>query len=133
MLMIEPHSTAAAARFCSAYFYSSNRGLCHTVALVASRCCFCFCLVGCEILGFVLFIRFCGRDKCRCPSGRVKSTNVIRAAAREKSGADSGPVKQNAKPQRYHPFEEISDSELLEDGDAAALTPAETTRTIIEV
>lgn len=56
----------------------------------------------------------------------------IRAAAKEQSGTDSGPVKPNAKPQRYHPFEEIAESAFLESGDAT-LTPAETTRTIIEV
>ncbi|KAL3521571.1 hypothetical protein ACH5RR_019720 [Cinchona calisaya] len=48
------------------------------------------------------------------------------------SGSGTGPVKQNAKPQRYHPFEEITESELNENGEAR-LTPAETTRTMIEV
>lgn len=58
--------------------------------------------------------------------------NRIRATAKEPSSSGLGPVKQNVKPQRYHPFEDISDSELLENGEAS-LTPAEATRTIIEV
>lgn len=58
--------------------------------------------------------------------------NGIRAAAKEPSGSDSGQLKQNAKPQRYHPFEEIAESGFLESRDAA-LTPAETCRTMIEV
>lgn len=57
----------------------------------------------------------------------------VRATAKEQSGSDSGPVKPNAKPQRYHPFEEIGESAFLESGGDAILTPAETTRTIIEV
>ncbi|KAL0403182.1 UNVERIFIED_CONTAM: hypothetical protein Sradi_1959000 [Sesamum radiatum] len=66
----------------------------------------------------------------RC-GGRVKSRDGIRAGAKEQNWS-SGWVKQKAKPQRYHPLEEIAESELLENGDAR-LTPAETTRTIIEV
>lgn len=106
--MIEPQSAAASARFCCAYFYSANRVHSNSAAL------------------------FISRDKNRKCVGRVKCRNGIRAAANEKAGSDSGPVKQNAKPQRYHPFEEIADSELLANRDAT-LTPAETTRTIIEV
>ncbi|KAL2556168.1 Pentatricopeptide repeat (PPR) superfamily protein [Forsythia ovata] len=49
-----------------------------------------------------------------------------------KEQSSSGPVKQNAKPQRYHPSEEIAESELMAN-EEARLTPAETTRTIIEV
>lgn len=59
------------------------------------------------------------------------SRDGIRAAAKEQNWS-SGWVKQNAMPQRYHPLEEIAESELLENGDAR-LAPAETTRTIIEV
>lgn len=58
----------------------------------------------------------------------MKSVKGIRASAKDQSG----PLKPNAKPQRYHPFEDIADSELLLD-EEATLTPAETTRTIIEV
>ncbi|KAL8557297.1 hypothetical protein ACS0TY_004651 [Phlomoides rotata] len=107
MLMIEPHS-AASARFCAANFHFSARRLSNSAAF------------------------FIPRDKFRRCSGRVKSVSGIRAAANESSGSDSGQVKQNAKPQRYHPFEEIAESGVLESGDAA-LTPAETCRTMIEV
>ncbi|XP_059629151.1 uncharacterized protein At3g49140-like isoform X2 [Cornus florida] len=51
----------------------------------------------------------------------------VRASADEQSGSSLGP-----KPSRYHPFEDISDSEAVE-GEEARLTPAETTKTIIEV
>lgn len=57
----------------------------------------------------------------------------VRATAKDQSGSDFGPVKPNAKPQRYHPSEEIGESAFLETGGEAILTPAETTRTIIEV
>lgn len=63
----------------------------------------------------------------------MKTANGIRATAKKQSGSDSDPVKPNAKPQRYHPFEEIAESAFLETGGEAILTPAETTRTIIEV
>ncbi|XP_060203738.1 uncharacterized protein At3g49140-like isoform X2 [Lycium barbarum] len=53
----------------------------------------------------------------------------IKASARDQP---SGPVKQNAKPSRYHPSEDISDSEIGEN-EEAQLTPAETSRTIIEI
>ncbi|KAK1409120.1 hypothetical protein QVD17_35645 [Tagetes erecta] len=54
--------------------------------------------------------------------------NRIRASAEELSG----PVKQ-AKPQRYHPSEDISDSEESDENGDAILGPAETSRTVIEV
>ncbi|XP_073315561.1 uncharacterized protein At3g49140-like [Primulina huaijiensis] len=78
------------------------------------------------------------RDNCvgRRSGGWVNggTRNRIRATAKEQptSGSGSGPVKHNLKPQRYHPFEDILDSELLENGEAS-LTPAEASRTIIEV
>ncbi|PIN16281.1 Ubiquitinyl hydrolase 1 [Handroanthus impetiginosus] len=105
MLMVEPHS---AARFCAANFYASTRLLSHSSAFVIQR-----------------------NKYRRCASG-VKGGHGIRAAAKAQSGSDSGPVKQNAKPQRYHPSEEIAESDLLENGEVT-LSPAETARTIIEV
>ncbi|KAK6155641.1 hypothetical protein DH2020_009889 [Rehmannia glutinosa] len=108
MLMIEPHSAASAARFCAANIHSSTRLLSHSAAFIIPR------------------------NKYRRCAGRVKSANRIRATAKEQSGSDLGPVKPNAKPQRYHPFEEIAESGFVENGEAT-LTPAETTRTIIEV
>ncbi|KAG8390347.1 hypothetical protein BUALT_Bualt01G0074100 [Buddleja alternifolia] len=108
MLMIEPHSAAAVVRFSAANLDSSTRILSHSAAF------------------------FIPSSKYRTCGGRVKSRDGIRAAAKEPSSSGSGPVKQNAKPQRYHPFEEIAESELLEN-EEARLTPAETTRTIIEV
>ncbi|KAL8192730.1 hypothetical protein R6Q57_027178 [Mikania cordata] len=54
--------------------------------------------------------------------------NIVRASAEEVSG----PVKQ-AKPQRYHPSEDISDSEESDENGDAILGPAETSRTVIEV
>lgn len=65
----------------------------------------------------------------RC-DGRFRNGNGIRAMAKELSS--SGPVKQNAKPQRYHPSEDIAESEIMMN-EATRLTPAETSRTIIEV
>ncbi|KAI7731969.1 hypothetical protein M8C21_008981 [Ambrosia artemisiifolia] len=56
------------------------------------------------------------------------ANNRIRASAEELSG----PVKQ-AKPQRYHPSEDISDSEESDENGDAILGPAETSRTVIEV
>lgn len=59
---------------------------------------------------------------------------MIRASAKEQSDSSgSGLVKQNAKPQRYHPFEDIAESEELNENGESRLTPAETTRTMIEV
>ncbi|XP_051138247.1 uncharacterized protein At3g49140-like isoform X2 [Andrographis paniculata] len=109
MLMIEPQAaasaSASASRLCPAYFYSSSRVFSKSASLLVRR------------------------DGSRRCGGRAKCGNGISG----KSSSDSGPVKQNAKPQRYHPFEEIADSNLLENGEAATLTPAETSRTIIEV
>ncbi|XP_074372300.1 uncharacterized protein At3g49140-like isoform X2 [Apium graveolens] len=53
----------------------------------------------------------------------------VRASSEDQVG---GPLKQNAKPQRYHPSEDIGEAEVIEIGDAR-LTPEETCRTIIEV
>ncbi|KAL3630651.1 hypothetical protein CASFOL_023635 [Castilleja foliolosa] len=75
---------------------------------------------------------FLPRNKYRRWPGQLKSPNVIRASAKEQSGSDSGPVKPNAKPQRYHPFEEVTELPFLANGEAI-ITPAETSRTIIEV
>ncbi|CAN4085822.1 unnamed protein product [Withania somnifera] len=74
---------------------------------------------------------FIPRDKFRRLM-TCKDKCGIKASARDQSSASSGPVKQNAKPSRYHPFEDISDSENG-DNEEAQLTPAETSRTIIEV
>ncbi|KAL0358923.1 UNVERIFIED_CONTAM: hypothetical protein Sangu_0741700 [Sesamum angustifolium] len=106
MLMLEPQS--AAVRLSAASFDSSIRAISHSAAFFVPP-----------------------SSNCRRCGGRVKSRDVIRAAAKEQNWS-SGWVKQNAKPQRYHPLEEIAESELLENG-GARLTPAETTRTIIEV
>lgn len=65
-------------------------------------------------------------------SGNYAKNRKIRASAEEQLGAGSSPLKPNPKPSRYHPFEEVSEPELVEGGEAR-LTPAETTRTIIEV
>lgn len=62
----------------------------------------------------------------------MKSGIKIKAAAKEQSSSGSGPVKQNAKPQRYHPFEEIAESDLSQNGEAT-LAHAEIARTSIEV
>ncbi|KAL0382392.1 UNVERIFIED_CONTAM: hypothetical protein Scaly_0526500 [Sesamum calycinum] len=105
MLMLEPQS--AAVRLSAASFDSSIRAISHSAAFFVPP-----------------------SSNCRRCGGRVKSRDVIRAAAKEQNWS-SGWVKQNAKPQRYHLLEEIAESELLENGDAR-LTPAETTRTIIE-
>ncbi|KAK1361193.1 FMN-binding split barrel [Heracleum sosnowskyi] len=65
----------------------------------------------------------CCEKRNNCLRGRV------RASAEEQVG---GPLKQNAKPQRYHPSEDIGEAEVIEIGEAR-LTPEETCRTIIEV
>nr|XP_043634314.1 uncharacterized protein At3g49140-like [Erigeron canadensis] len=60
--------------------------------------------------------------------------NRIRAsAANEEEQSVVGPVKQAKKPQRYHPSEDISDSEDSDENGDAILGPAETSRTVIEV
>ncbi|CAI9092311.1 OLC1v1027510C1 [Oldenlandia corymbosa var. corymbosa] len=71
-------------------------------------------------------------DQSCAKSSNRKRSGIWASAAKELPSSSSGPVKPNAKPQRYHPFEDISDSELNEDGEAI-LNPAETTRTVIEV
>ncbi|KAL2249030.1 UNVERIFIED_CONTAM: hypothetical protein Sindi_2376700 [Sesamum indicum] len=106
MLMLEPQS--AAVWFSAANFDTSVRTISHSAAFFVPP-----------------------SSNCRRCGGRVMSRDGIRAAAKEQNWS-SGWVKQNAMPQRYHPLEEIAESELLENGDAR-LTPAETTRTIIEV
>ncbi|XP_052188078.1 uncharacterized protein At3g49140-like [Diospyros lotus] len=58
--------------------------------------------------------------------------NRVRASAEGPSGASWSPTKQNVKPLHYHPFEDIAESDSMQSGEAR-LTPAETTRTIIEV
>lgn len=65
----------------------------------------------------------CAKRNNNCMRGRV------RASAEDQVG---GPLKQNAKPQRYHPSEDIGEAEVIEIGEAR-LTPEETSRTIIEV
>lgn len=72
---------------------------------------------------------FVDSNKITTRRNSVGKTTRIRASAEELTG----PVKQ-AKPQRYHPSEDISDSEDSSDenGDAI-LGPAETSRTVIEV
>ncbi|KAG6409861.1 hypothetical protein SASPL_127903 [Salvia splendens] len=103
MLVIE---SVPAAAFCAGTFRSPGRILSHSAAF---------------------FIR---RNSWR---SKAKSVTGVRATAKDQSGSDFGPVKPNAKPQRYHPSEEIGESAFLESGGEAILTPAETTRTIIEV
>ncbi|XP_057463007.1 uncharacterized protein At3g49140-like isoform X4 [Actinidia eriantha] len=71
-----------------------------------------------------------GDSSCMTKRNFVK--NRIRASAEEQSGEASIPIKKNPKPSRCHPFEEIAEPELIEGGDVR-LTPAETTRTLIEV
>ena len=77
---------------------------------------------------------------CRNRFQRTNSSQLARRnnpvkkriqASTKRLGSGSDPMKQNGKPQ-YHPFEEIAKatSGNIED---ARLTPAETTRTIIEV
>ncbi|KAL2556130.1 Pentatricopeptide repeat (PPR) superfamily protein [Forsythia ovata] len=113
MLVIEP--PAAAARFPAANFDSATRLLPRSATLFVSR---------------NKYRRLTDNLVGRRCDGMVRNGNGIRAMAKEQSS--SGPVKQNAKPQRYHPSEEIAESELMAN-EEARLTPAETTRTIIEV
>ncbi|CAA2967501.1 uncharacterized protein At3g49140-like [Olea europaea subsp. europaea] len=94
MLMIEPSATAV--RFSGVNFDSATRLLPRSATLFVSRNKY-----------RSLTDNLVGR---RC-DGRFRNGNGIRAMAKELSS--SGPVKQNAKPQR--------------------LTPAETSRTIIEM
>ncbi|CAA0812943.1 Pentatricopeptide repeat (PPR) superfamily protein [Striga hermonthica] len=110
MLAIESHAAAAAASRISAAvnIHSSTRILAHSSAFLIPRI------------------------KYRRCAGRLKNAISIRASAKKQSGSDSGPVKPNAKPQRYHPSEEIAEPRFLDNGEAK-LTAAETSRTIIEV
>ncbi|KAL2542103.1 Pentatricopeptide repeat (PPR) superfamily protein [Abeliophyllum distichum] len=65
-------------------------------------------------------------------STRLHSHSATFSISRRLSD-NSGPCgRRNGKSQKYHPFEEIAESELTVNGEAS-LTPAETTRTIIEV
>lgn len=63
-------------------------------------------------------------------SRRTVVKNKIRATA-EQLGSASDPTEQNGRP-HYHPFEEIGEATSKNNNDAA-LTAAETSRTIIEV
>ncbi|KAL3653568.1 hypothetical protein CASFOL_003249 [Castilleja foliolosa] len=105
MLVAEPPSAAVSSRFSAANVHSSVR-------LPAAS--------------------FIPRNEYRRCPGRLRSANVINASAKEQSGSDSGPVKPNTKPQMYHPFEEVAELPFLANGQAI-ITPAETSRTIIEV
>ncbi|CAH9110263.1 unnamed protein product [Cuscuta europaea] len=68
-----------------------------------------------------------------CGKRYGRDIRVIRASAKEQfSSKGSEPLKQSSKPVRYHPSEDIVEPELME-GRIARLTPAETSRTIIEV
>ncbi|KAA8533671.1 hypothetical protein F0562_031188 [Nyssa sinensis] len=62
----------------------------------------------------------------------MRRINLVKKKVSASAEKHSGPLEQNPKPSRYHPFEDISDSESMEGGETR-LTPAETTRTIIEV
>lgn len=110
--MIEPSATAAV-RFSAANFDSSTR--LYTNSATFS-------------LSLSLSRRLSGNSGGR----RVKCGNCIRATAKEHSSSGSGFEKQNGNSHKYHPFEEIAESELFEN-EEATLSPAETTRTIIEV
>ncbi|PIN20283.1 hypothetical protein CDL12_07017 [Handroanthus impetiginosus] len=107
MLMVRPHSAAATVRFSAANLGSSIRVLCRSAAFFVSP-----------------------HEYRSC--GRVKRRYGVIAAAREQSSSGSRLLKQSAKPQRYHPLEDIDESELLQNGEVR-LRPAETTRTITEV
>ncbi|XP_024990860.1 uncharacterized protein At3g49140-like [Cynara cardunculus var. scolymus] len=60
-----------------------------------------------------------------------RRNNLIKSRIRASLGELSGPVKQ-VKPQLYHPSEDISDCEELDENGYAILRPAEASRTIIE-
>ncbi|CAI9767696.1 unnamed protein product [Fraxinus pennsylvanica] len=113
MLMIEP--PVAAVRFSAANFDSATRLLPRSAAFFVPR---------------NKYRRLTDNLVGRRCNGRIRNGKGVRAMAKEQSS--SGPVKQSAKPQRYHPSEEIAESELTAN-ESARLTPAETTRTIIEV
>ncbi|XP_006362660.1 uncharacterized protein At3g49140-like isoform X1 [Solanum tuberosum] len=114
MLMVEP--AAVAVRFPAGNFNRTFRRFSHSASFFIPRN---------KIRR--LTTEYCGG---RIRTGKGKCG--IKASARDQPSASSGPVKQNAKPSRYHPFEDISDSENGEN-EEAQLSPAETARTIIEV
>ncbi|KAL4591508.1 hypothetical protein LXL04_004476 [Taraxacum kok-saghyz] len=62
----------------------------------------------------------------------TRKNNFTKSRIRASAEELSGPVKQ-AKPQRYHPSEDISDSEDSDENGEAILGPAKTSRTVIEV
>ncbi|KAJ8554378.1 hypothetical protein K7X08_025056 [Anisodus acutangulus] len=108
MLIVEP--VAVTVRFPAVNFNRTSRRFSHSTSFFIPR----------NKLRRLTTEHCGGRRKCG-----------IKASARDQPSASSGPVKQNAKPSRYHPCEDISDSEIGED-EEAQLTPAETSRTIIE-
>ncbi|KAL7183729.1 hypothetical protein ACSBR2_026000 [Camellia fascicularis] len=116
MLMAEPSTAVRFSSTASARFDSSttSRRLSHSTRL------------------FMPWNKFQRLADGSCMRRNSFVKNRVRASAEEQSGAASSPIKPNAKPSRYHPFEDIVESELMEGGDAR-LTPAEITRTIIEV
>ncbi|KAG9137722.1 hypothetical protein Leryth_019288 [Lithospermum erythrorhizon] len=62
---------------------------------------------------------------------KVKS--AIKASAKEYGSSGSGPLEPNSKPQRCHPFEDIAETDGVDSVEEARLSPAEMTRTIVEV
>ncbi|CAH1430248.1 unnamed protein product [Lactuca virosa] len=61
----------------------------------------------------------------------TRNNNLTKDGIRASAGQLLGPVEQ-AKPQLYHPLEDISDCEESDENGDAILKPAETSRTIIE-
>ncbi|KAG5617103.1 hypothetical protein H5410_016927 [Solanum commersonii] len=114
MLMVEP--AAVAVRFPAGNFNRTSRRFSHSVSFFIPR----------------NKIRRLTTEYCGGRIRTVKGKCGIKASTRDQPSASSGPVKQNAKPSRYHPFEDISDSENGET-EETQLSPAETARTIIEV
>ncbi|KAG5617106.1 hypothetical protein H5410_016930, partial [Solanum commersonii] len=113
MLMVEP--AAVAVRFPAGNFNRTSRRFSHSVSFFIPR----------------NKIRRLTTEYCGGRIRTVKGKCGIKASTRDQPSASSGPVKQNAKPSRYHPFEDISDSENGET-EETQLSPAETARTIIE-
>ncbi|OIT26707.1 PREDICTED: uncharacterized protein At3g49140-like isoform X1 [Nicotiana attenuata] len=114
MLMVEP--AVAAVRFSAGNFNSTYRRFSHSASFSIPR------------NKFRRLATEHGGGRIRTGKGKCG----IKASTKDQSSAGTGPVKQNAKPSRYHPFEDISDSEIGEN-EEAQLTPAETSKTIIEV
>ncbi|VFQ67575.1 unnamed protein product [Cuscuta campestris] len=74
-----------------------------------------------------------GLTETSCGKKFWRDNKRIRASSKEQfSSSGSEPVKRSVKPMGYHQLEDIAVSELKEEGEAR-LTPAETTRTLIEV